>query len=58
MHHWPDSLARELKHLKPQPRIWITHLKPGNEASIMDELKRSIPGREIAPLAQGQVIEW
>lgn len=57
-HHWPDSLAQELHNLKPQPRIWITHLKPGNEAPIMDELRRCIPGRELAPLAQGQVIEW
>lgn len=57
-HHWPDSLAQELKHLKVNPRIWITHLKPGNEAPIMDELKRHIAGREIAPLTQGQVIEW
>lgn len=58
MHHWPESLAQELKHLKINPRIWITHLKPGNEASILDELRHNIPGREIAPLAQGQVIEW
>lgn len=58
MHHWPDSLAQELDHLKSRPRIWITHLKPGNENAIMDELRSRIPGREIAPLAQGQVIEW
>lgn len=57
MHHWPDSLAQELGHLKIHPRIWITHLKPGNEDAIMDELRRCIPGREIAPLTQGQVIE-
>lgn len=58
MHHWPDSLALELKHLKPRPRIWITHLKPGNEDPIVAELRRCIPDREIAPLVQGQVIEW
>ena len=58
MHHWPDSLAQELNHLKTNPRIWITHLKPGNQEPIMDELRRCIPGREIAPLTQGQVIEW
>lgn len=58
MHHWPDSLALELGNLKINPRIWITHLKPGNEAPIMDELRRNIHGREIAPLTQGQVIEW
>lgn len=58
MHHWPDSLALELDHLKINPRIWITHLKPGNEEAIMTELRQRIPGRELAPLAQGQVIEW
>ncbi len=57
-HHWPDSLALELTQFKSNPRIWITHLKPGNEAPIMDELRRCIPGREIAPLTQGQVVEW
>jgi ribonuclease BN (tRNA processing enzyme) len=58
MHHWPDSLAQELGHLKANPRIWITHLKPGNQEAIMDELRRRIAGRDIAPLVQGQVIEW
>lgn len=57
-HHWPDSLAHELKRLKSQPRIWITHLKPGNEDAIVAELRRLIPGREIQPLAQDQAIEW
>lgn len=57
-HHWPDSLAQELAHLKPNPRIWITHLKPGNEEAIMAELRRCIPGREIGQLVQGQAIEW
>jgi ribonuclease BN (tRNA processing enzyme) len=58
MHHWPDSLAQELNGLKGNPRIWITHLKPGNQEAIMAELRRCVPGREIAPLWQGQVIEW
>jgi ribonuclease BN (tRNA processing enzyme) len=58
MHHWPDSLANELAHLKSHPRIWITHLKPGNQEAIMAELRRCIPGREVASLVQGQVIEW
>ena len=57
-HHWPDSLAQELARLKANPKIWITHLKPGNEKSIMDELKRCIPGREVMQLKQGQSIEW
>jgi ribonuclease BN (tRNA processing enzyme) len=56
-HHWPDSLAHELGLLESQPRIWITHLKPGNEDAIMAELRQRIPGRSIQPLAQDQVIE-
>lgn len=58
MHHHPDSLTHELARLKSAPRIWITHLKPGNEIAILDELKQLIPNRDIAPLEQGQVIEW
>jgi ribonuclease BN (tRNA processing enzyme) len=58
MHHHPDSLAHELVRLKVHPRIWITHLKPGNEAPILEELRLLMPGREILPLRQGQVIEW
>lgn len=58
MHHHPDSLMQELGRLKINPRIWITHLKPGNEDAILAELKRLIPNREIAPLRQGQVIAW
>lgn len=57
-HHWPDSLAHELKRLKSQPRIWITHLKPGNENAIVAELKQRIPDRYIQPLVQDQIIEW
>lgn len=58
MHHHPDSLTHELTRLQASPRIWITHLKPGNETAILDELKQLIPNREIAPLKQGQVIAW
>ena len=58
MHHHPDSLGHELARLKSRPRIWITHLKPGNEQPILDELAQHMPDREIAPLMQGQVIAW
>lgn len=56
-HHWPDSLAHELGRLKGSPRIWITHLKPGNEDAIVGELRQLIPQREINPLNIDQVIE-
>lgn len=57
-HHWPDSLAAELAGLHSQPEVWITHLKPGNEAAIMNELRASLPDRPLQALQQGQTISW
>lgn len=56
-HHWPDSLAAELKMLSVGPEVWITHLKPGNESAIMNELRDAAPGWGVEALLQGQVIE-
>jgi ribonuclease BN (tRNA processing enzyme) len=56
-HHWPASLAAELAGLQPAPEIWITHLKPGNEAAIMAELRAAVPDRSLQALVQGQVLE-
>ena len=56
-HHWPDSLAAELQGLGVRPEVWITHLKPGNEAAIMNELRAAAPGWGVEALMQGQVIE-
>jgi ribonuclease BN (tRNA processing enzyme) len=56
-HHWPDSLATELSALTVQPEVWITHLKPGNESAIMNELREAAPGWGVEALIQGQVIE-
>jgi ribonuclease BN (tRNA processing enzyme) len=55
-HHWPDSLAAELQRLKVHPKVWITHLKPGNEDVIMDELRVVAPDWTLTALQQGQVI--
>ena len=57
MHHWPDSLAAELKRLSVRPEVWITHLKPGNETPIMEELTAAAPEWNLQALQQGQVIE-
>ena len=55
-HHWPDSLAMTLQDLRVRPEVWITHLKPGNEAAIMDELRAAAPDWTLTALQQGQVI--
>lgn len=56
-HHWPDSLAETLQDLRVQPEVWITHLKPGNEAAIMAELRAAAPNWTLTALEQGQVID-
>ncbi len=55
-HHWPDSLAADLRALSVAPEVWITHLKPGNESAIMNELREAAPGWGVEALMQGQVI--
>lgn len=55
-HHWPESLAAELAGLRVRPDIWITHLKPGNEAAIMQELRAALPDWRVDALAQQQTI--
>jgi len=57
-HHCPDSLAAFLGELRVRPHVWITHLKPGNEAAIMDELQKAAPDWTLTALAQGQVIDF
>lgn len=57
-HHWPDSLAETLRALRARPEVWITHLKPGNEAAIMDELRIAAPDWRLTALQQGQVFEF
>lgn len=54
-HHWPDSLAAQLHELRVRPQVWITHLKPGNEAAIMDELRAAAPDWPLTALQQGQM---
>lgn len=55
-HHWPASLATELQSLTVRPRVWITHLKPGNESAIMAELRAAAPDWGVEALIQGQIL--
>jgi len=55
-HHWPDSLAETLRDLRVRPEVWITHLKPGNEAAIMEEVRKAAPDWTLTSLQQQQVI--
>lgn len=54
-HYHAQELAPYLDNLKPGPEVWITHLKPGAEAEIMDEL-RLHSSREVAMLKELQIL--
>lgn len=56
-HYCPDTLAVDLRKLRHQVPIWITHLKPGGEDLIMGELTRLITNRSIRRLDSGTVLE-
>ncbi len=57
-HYYPHSLARDLADYRGHAPVWITHLKPGGEAEIMQEIDQCAPaGLTIKALRQGQVMD-
>lgn len=56
-HLCPALLAGELNKLKSGARVHITHLMPGRENEIMDEIARHIPHNTPRRLMRGDIIE-
>ncbi|MGI9303034.1 MAG: 3',5'-cyclic-nucleotide phosphodiesterase [Gammaproteobacteria bacterium] len=52
-HYCPSLLSEDLVKLKHDPRICITHLQPGDEATIMEQLQTAIPDRTIYRVTGG-----
>jgi ribonuclease BN (tRNA processing enzyme) len=57
-HYCAQLLAEDLKKLKHQPEVYITHNKPGEEEQIMAECKAAINGRPIHRLADGDTFNF
>ena len=55
-HYFPNALAEDLKKLKHRPDLYITHLQPGREKLIIDQLASSISEFNIHQLSSGQII--
>lgn len=53
-HYCPQYLAGDIKQLKNDVLVAITHLKPGYEGVIMRECRAAMPGRELIQLAGGE----
>ena len=56
-HYCSDSLSIDLAKLKHQPDLYITHLKPGDEDKIVNELAGLVPDRAPKALKTGDVFE-
>jgi ribonuclease BN (tRNA processing enzyme) len=56
-HYSPGTLVHDLPRLRADVRVWITHLKPGQEAAIVGEINSISPGRQVQALMQDQVFE-
>ncbi len=57
-HLCPSMLAEELRKLRGNPEIYITHLKPGEAELIMQEVAECVQGFAPTMLQNGQVFEF
>ena len=57
-HLCPETLALELAHLKSKPEVYITHLKPGEDVMIMQEISANPTTKHCVALRNHQVMEF
>lgn len=57
-HYNPKMLCGDLAHLNSNPEVYITHLKPDQEAMIMREFEQHAPRHRISQLAHGRVFSF
>lgn len=50
-HYCPQLLSADLKKLKHKPKLYISHLKPGSEETIMAECEAQIKGFDMKRLS-------
>jgi ribonuclease BN (tRNA processing enzyme) len=56
-HYCPSLLSADLQKLRHKPNVCISHLKPGEEDTIMSEISSAMPDRNVQRLQGGQVFE-
>lgn len=56
-HYCPSTLAADLAKLKHQPKIYLSHHKPGAEARILTECQQDITTHTVDSLHGGQIIQ-
>lgn len=56
-HYTPQILAEDLKKLKHKPHLMISHLKPGLEIEISEQLHQALPDYRVTCVKSGDSIE-
>ena len=56
-HYTPATLSADLERLRHDPEIWITGMKPGEEARIYQQVLRAAPHKNIQMLSAGTVLD-
>jgi ribonuclease BN (tRNA processing enzyme) len=56
-HYCPKLLAADIGKLQHQPQLYISHLKPGSETAIMQELSEQVQGFEVRQLSGGDIFQ-
>jgi len=56
-HYTPQILARDIKKLKHRPHLMISHLKPGLEVQISEELHEELKDYKITCIKSGDSIK-
>jgi len=56
-HYCPSTLAADLKKLKHPAKVFLSHHKPGAEATILAECKQEIRSHTVDSLHGGQIIK-
>jgi ribonuclease BN (tRNA processing enzyme) len=53
-HYTPALLGADIAKLHHQPKIYLSHTKPGQEELIVKECQQSFAGREVYRLFGGE----
>ena len=54
-HYTPNLLGEDIKKLKHQPKVYISHTKPGHEDIIMKECYAAMSDWDVKPAISGQI---
>ena len=55
-HYCPSTLSKDLERLHHSPEIWLTGMKPGEEETILEQVTKAAPGKNIKMLSRGTVL--